>query len=114
MALISETLAKQHLRVTTAAEDSLIATYTRAAEQAAMEFMNRTVYEDQDSLDEAVSEGLAGDRPMIITDLMRAGILLILGDLYSHRENTVLGVSVAELPKGAISLLQPYRINMGV
>lgn len=40
-------------------------------------------------------------------------ILLILGTLYEHREDVVVGVSVAELPLAAEQRLQPYRI-MGV
>ena len=40
-------------------------------------------------------------------------VLLILGTLYAHREDVVVGASVAELPIAATHRLQPYRA-MGV
>lgn len=41
---------------------------------------------------------------------IRAAILLIIGHLYQNRENVVVGRTPAELPQGAESLLNPYRI----
>lgn len=40
-------------------------------------------------------------------------ILLILGTLYEHREDVVIGTSIVQLPQGAEHRLQPYRI-MGI
>ena len=40
-------------------------------------------------------------------------ILLILGTLYEHREDVVVGTSMVKLPQAADHRLQPYRI-MGV
>ena len=34
--------------------------------------------------------------------------------MYENRENVVIGASVAELPMGALFMLQPYRRHMGV
>jgi hypothetical protein len=40
-------------------------------------------------------------------------ILLILGTLYEHREDVVIGTSIVKLPQAAEHRLQPYRV-MGV
>lgn len=53
--LIDLPTAKLHLRVDGAAEDAILALYIGAAEQSAMDFLNRKVYADQVALDEAVA-----------------------------------------------------------
>ena len=50
---------------------------------------------------------------IIINPAIEIGILLILGELYKNRENTVES-TVTELPMGAKHHLQPFRIDMGV
>lgn len=44
---------------------------------------------------------------------IEVAILLILGTLYEHREDVVIGTSIVRLPQAAEHRLQPYRI-MGV
>lgn len=51
-------------------------------------------------------------RGEVINPAIEAGILLIFGDLYANRENSVDG-KVVELPMAAKHYLQPFRI-MGV
>jgi uncharacterized protein YwlG (UPF0340 family) len=51
---------------------------------------------------------------MVINDVIKAAILLMLGDMYASREDTVIGVSVSPLPTGARALMRPYRAGMGV
>jgi uncharacterized phiE125 gp8 family phage protein len=43
-----------------------------------------------------------------------SAILLIIGHLYENRQQNLTGVSISELPMGVMSLLQPYRINIGI
>src|SRR5690606_31052873 len=88
--------------------------YLSAAESAAMEFLNRTLYETSDEMADAVLAGTAGTDPMLVNNHIRAGILLILGDLYANREDTVIGTISSALPRGANSLLWPYRVGLGV
>lgn len=38
-----------------------------------------------------------------------AAVKLMLGDLYTRREDTIVGASVAELPRGVAALCAPYR-----
>lgn len=64
-------------------------------------------YERQVRQIEKVANGI------VINPAIEAGILLILGSLYAHREDVVVNGSAAELPKAAEHYLQPYRI-MGV
>lgn len=54
---------------------------------------------------------------IVVNQSIVSACLLILGHLYSNREDSVTGVntsSVTELPGGSRSLLWPYRINLGV
>lgn len=114
MAIISNDLVKKHLRVDADDEDDLIVLYLAAAIGAAQDFLNRQVYESVEALTAAVLSGTAGDDPMIINDQIKAAVLLTVGHLYANREEVVVGTITAELPKGSRSLLQPYRVDIGI
>ena len=47
---------------------------------------------------------------MVVNEAIKAAVLLIVGSLYTQREDAVVGVSVAQLPNGAEWLLQPYKV----
>lgn len=47
---------------------------------------------------------------IVVNDTIRAAVLLIVGSLYTQREDAVVGVSVEQLPNGAEWLLAPYRV----
>jgi uncharacterized phiE125 gp8 family phage protein len=49
-----------------------------------------------------------------VPTLILSAIYLIIGHLYENRQQNVIGLTVNELPLGVYSLLQPYRINVGV
>ena len=51
-----------------------------------------------------VTHGIATNKAIEIA------ILLILGTLYEHREDVVVGTSIVSLPQAAEHRLQPYRI----
>ena len=50
---------------------------------------------------------------IVINPSIEAAVLLILGSLYENREDETIA-SVSELPKGALWLLDPYRLDWGV
>lgn len=108
--LVSLDDARRHLRID---EDEDVSLYLGAAEEAAIEFLNRRVYADAQGLADAVLDGTAGDDPMLVNKSIQAAILLILGDLYKHRENTT-NDPVHEVNTTAQALLMPYRVGMGV
>ncbi|WP_312417760.1 head-tail connector protein [Comamonas sp.] len=112
--LLNPTEALAHLRVEAGQEDALITLYQGAAEQSAMDYLNRQVFADQAALDAAVAAETAGANPMVVNYAIKAAMLLILGHLYSNREDVVAGASVVQLPGGARSLLRPHRITHGV
>jgi hypothetical protein len=118
MSLISLELARQHLRIDAAPDDDpeslVLPIYIGAAVGAAIDFINRQVYETEAELQAAVLAGTAGVAPLVVTDTIRAAMLLTLGHFYVNREDTVVGISVVELPNGARFLLRPHRIGMGV
>ncbi|WP_313818728.1 head-tail connector protein [Cupriavidus sp.] len=114
MTILALDMVKSHLRVTWPNEDQLIGLYLAAAEGSAASFLNRKVYPDQDALEAAVLAETAGDDPMVVNPEIQAAVLLTVGHLYMNREDTIVGATVAELPRGALDLLQPYRVGLGV
>lgn len=50
---------------------------------------------------------------IVINPSIEAAVLLILGSLYENREDET-STAVNELPKGALWLLDPYRLDLGV
>lgn len=113
MPLVPIETARQHLRLDGSDDDALVTLYLGAASDSAQEFLNRRVYPDAESMAAAVLDGSAGADPMLITDAIRAAILLILGHLYTNRED-VGAVALAALPRGSLDLLTPYRVGWGV
>lgn len=112
--LITLEQALGHERADAGIDDADAQLKLNAAIQFAVEYLNRKLYASEEDMAAAVLNGTAGDSPMLINDLIRAGILLIFGDLYQYRENTVTGVSTVSIPIGAKQLLQPYRAGLGV
>lgn len=105
--------AMQHVRADD--EDRLhVELLLSAAEDSATQFMNRRFYGDTETMAAAVLDGTAGADPILINPSVRAACLLILGSLYSNREDVVVGAATSELPMGSRALLTPYRIGWGV
>jgi len=113
MTFITLDLAKVQQRIDGIDEDALLAVLIAASELAAIQYLNRQVYESQEALDAAVLDGTAGDCPMVINDAVRAAMLLIFGHLYANREDVVIGASVTELPHGSTRLLDLFREHTG-
>ena len=105
--------AKDHLRVTADDEDGDIQLKLNAATRMAINYLDRDVFDMQADLDAAVAAGSAKPCPLLSTDpdidMVRAGILLLLGDLYANREETVIGPAPQQLPAGARACLRPLR-----
>lgn len=114
MALVSVDLARASQRIDLGDEDALVQAYLDGAVQIAIDYLNRQVYEDIDEMAAAVLAGDAGPDPILINPAIRAGVLLIFGHLYAHRETVIVGVSAVELPMGAKSLLRHHRRSNGV
>ncbi|MGR2664279.1 head-tail connector protein [Chromobacterium haemolyticum] len=114
MPLVNPDTARRHCRVDSDEEADLIAIYLGAAEEAAMAYLNRSVYQNKQELDAAVAAGTAGGNPMVVNFAIQAAILLTLGHLFMNREDVIVGVSAIEMPRGSRDLLRPYRIIQGV
>jgi len=113
MRLVTIEQARQHCRVDSD-DDQMLTLYGGAAEDAAQEFLNRRVYEDEAELAAAVLNGTAGCDPIVVNDAIRAAVLLTLGHLYANRESVITGSAVSEMKEGTRSLLWPYRVGLGV
>lgn len=110
MTVINTETAMEHLRLDDEIDKTIVGGYLAAAEDAAMQFLNRRFFADQAALDNAIENEGAGDRPIIITPSIQSAVLLILGWLYENRGDD-LG---HDIPGPARWLLNPYRIDMGV
>lgn len=106
--------AKRHLNIVGDDDDVHLALLASAAEQSALAYLNRKVYEDRATLDAAVLAMAAGIDPMVVNDAIRVAMLLILGNLYANREDVVVGASVARLPGGSRALLDDFRRGPGL
>jgi len=96
-----------------AADDDMLGVYGDAAEQAAMDFLNRKVYPDEATMAAAIESGVAGADPVVVNPAIRAAILLIAGHLYRNREG-VGSEQLRELPMGVHQLLWPHRVGLGI
>lgn len=108
MALVELDIARQHCKADSD-DDAVLQVYLGAAQQHARTFLNRALYETQEQLDEAVSNGTAGPSPMVANDAIRNAILLLCGHWYAHREDEVTGTITQKIHTGAHELLLPYR-----
>ena len=113
MSVIAIETALLHLRAD-ADESEAIQLYLDAAEDSASTYLQRKFYADQAALDAAVADLTAGESPIVINPSIIAACLLILGHLFEHREDVIIGATTAKLPRGSEHLLFPYRIGLGV
>lgn len=114
MALLSTAEAIRHLRLVDDYPVDQVEPDLRSAEDHAQSFLGRKVYPDEATMAAAVLAGTAGDDPILLNDEIRAGVRLILGQLFRNRESGMGPASEGYLPMGAYSLLQPYRVSLGV
>lgn len=103
MSLIPLNEAKLHLRVDHNYDDADIQLKLNAAERAAINYIQRNVYLNESDVGNDES-------PLIINDSFKAAVMLILGELYTSREDFSSDV----LTRASRCLLDPYRINIGI
>ena len=113
MSVISMALARAHLRDPDD-DDDYLQLLIDSAEQSAMDYLNRQVYADAQSLAEAIAAEVAGEKPMLSNAPFKSPCLLILGHLYANREDVVIGTIATDLPRGSQALLTPYRVGWGI
>lgn len=113
MPVISMAIARHHLRDPDD-DDHYLEILVAAAEDRAMSYLNRRVFSDADAIAVAENANEAGDSPMVMNAAVKAACLLILGHLYTNREDVVLRETATKLPQGAEALLTPYRVGWGV
>lgn len=93
---------KAHLRVRHDAEDDVITGMATAAEDYVSQYLNRPVpWVDDDG------------EPVEIPASVRSAALLVVGDLYTHREGRFVGTIQTDNP-AVENLLHFYRVGLGV
>jgi hypothetical protein len=68
-------------------------------------------------LKDVITQADALSLGIVLTPVIQAACLLILGHLYTNREDVVAGagtMTAIALPQGSKFLLAPYRVQMGV
>lgn len=127
--------AKAQCRVEFDTDDELISAYITAARQYVEKFLNKPLVQEDteppedipdvssdpviddpttepsEDIPSAPSEDESDDmpEPIEIKQTWKQAILLLVADWYAHRENSVIGASVAVLPVGVHALLWPDR-----
>ena len=110
MTILDTNMVKLHLHVDHDTEDDLIKIYVQAAEEAAMEYLNRQVYKEQTEVDAAIDDG--ADRPMLVNASFKAAVLYAVGAMYMTREDA--SAKDNEFPQYSRRCLDPFRIHQGV
>jgi hypothetical protein len=109
MALVDLELAKKHLRIYHADEDAELEVYLAAAESIVVEYLDRPVLASGTELPETDAEGYDATA-MIVTPPVVASILLVVSDLFEHREAPEKDSGDAILQPTVRRLLAPWRI----
>lgn len=106
--LVSVAEIKQQCRLPDShtAEDGLLETLGQAAVDAAEGYLNRKLYPDQATLD---SEEDPPAGALVLTDGIKAGILMIAADLYANREYSVTGTIISAFDRTLDHLWGPHR-----
>ena len=113
MALVELELAIKFVRQDAGVDDDVVQICLDGATQSALDYLNRQVFEDDETMAAALTDGIAGANPMVVNAAIRAAILKTTGELYANREDSALSAT-AELPFNARTLLRPHRIVPGV
>lgn len=113
MALVELRLALGYVRQDPGVDDEVVQALLDGATQSAIDYLNRQVFEDEQSMVAAIKAGTAGDCPMVVNGAIRAAILKTTAELYANREDSAVGALV-ELPFNARSLLRAHRIYSGL
>lgn len=99
--IVSLEEAKQHVRADPDGDDdALIELYIGAAEDQIRNYLNSEI------------PGLEFS-PTEVPAAIKAGALLIIGDLYENREAKIVGTTAIE-NSAVVNLLHPYRVDLGV
>lgn len=107
--------AKAQCRVEFDTDDQLISGYITAARQYVEKFLNKPLVQEATELPEEIPDVPSEDEsdntpePIEVKQTWKQAILLLVADWYAHRENTIIGASLAVLPVGVHALLWPDR-----
>ena len=104
---VAKAAAPGELDTAIAACESAIAAAEALADETAIAAAIQTAGNDLLRAQVAHRHAMDG---MVVNEAIKAAVLLIVGSLYTQREDAVVGVSVAQLPNGAEWLLAPYRV----
>ncbi|WP_020185066.1 head-tail connector protein [Methylopila sp. 73B] len=89
MSAITVANVKAHLNITGTSDDEILGDYIEAAEEFTSQFVGPITAASPASIKQAVR--------------------LLVGSFYEHREDTVAGVDLRQLPLGFWQLIAPHR-----
>jgi hypothetical protein len=95
---------KTHLRVDSGDEDAYIESLASAAIGYAQKHTGRVFYETTTELESAKDK-----TGVVIDDMLKEGVLLLVGHWYNAREAVNIGNIVANIPMSAGAIFDLYR-----
>ena len=104
---VAKAAAPGELDTAIAAYDAAIEAAEALADEAAIAAAIQTAGNDLLRAQVAHRHAMDG---MVVNEAIKAAVLLIVGSLYTQREDVVVGVSVEQLPNGAEWLLAPFKV----
>ena len=109
MPLVDFEIVKKHLRIFHDDDDATIEAYQAASESIICEYLDRTVLPDEIALPAPDDDGY-DVYTINITPAIVAAILLLVGELYEHRESGSANFEAPVLPPAVRALLAPWRV----
>ena len=105
-------IIKQHVRLEPdfVEEDTLLETYSTAAQRFVENRTGRTLYATAAEIPKDPDSGEITDGDaLVLDDDITAAMLLLIGHWYTNRESVVVGTITSELPMAVEALISPYR-----
>lgn len=104
-------IIKQHVRLEPDFEDddTLLDTYSNAAQRYVEHHSGRNLYADQSAIPTDVDGNITDEDALVLDDDITTAMLLLIGHWYANREAVVIGASPTDVPMAFAALISPYR-----
>jgi hypothetical protein len=108
-------MIKDHCRIDSPSDDTLLRQYENAAIHYALNYTDRKslhipkVLLPDSPQEETAPTDTVDDNALVLNEAVTQAMLLLIGHWYENRTAVVVGQSVAAIPFAVKALLQPYK-----